>query len=152
MTKFTYLTLLIIFCLIKNCRCTDFLRKRYWNAFFGDFKFENDMENVQVETDVFRCYSLRKEYSKSKSISWICETKVHNVIWIPNKKLNENKYIVSMTDSLGEIYAVPYGIRKLLSICTSGNIEVFGEYRERNSILLTKNFVFLKINDCLNVV
>ncbi|KAH8740600.1 hypothetical protein FG386_002182 [Cryptosporidium ryanae] len=150
MIKVTYLTFLIIFLFIQRKECIDSLRVKYWNPFFKDIGLGKNIASAQVETDIFRCYSFRSE-SSVNNISWKCDTKVPNVIWIPNKRLSENKYIISMTDSLGEIYSIPYGIKKLLSICTSGSIEVFGEYRESNVIVLKKDFTFIQINDCINI-
>ncbi|KAH7647834.1 hypothetical protein FG379_000460 [Cryptosporidium bovis] len=148
MIKFICSILLMILHLVGRKQCTDLLKAKYWNSFFTDIDLGKNIEDAQVETDIFRCYPFKSENGVN-AISWKCDTKLSNVIWIPNKRLSENKYIVSMTDSLGEIYSVPYGIKKLLSICTSGNIEVFGEYMENNAIVLKKNFTFIKINDCI---
>ncbi|KAF7456049.1 hypothetical protein HWI79_3402 [Cryptosporidium felis] len=128
------------------------LEKSYWNSHFDYSKSLDLRKQAILETDLFRCDSFVSEGTPEK-ISWKCKTKVSGVIWIPNRQVfhDKRRLLVSFTDSLGILYAFPYSKRKLLSLCTSANIDTFGEVNESGMSILPKDYVFVAINNCLNL-
>lgn len=127
------------------------IQKNYWNSHFPKIESIKPGEITKLETDIFKCHSKLKN-EKTMSISWECTTKIHNVIWIPNKKTLEDRrrFVISFTDSLGTLYTFPYSQKKLLSLCTSTSIDVFGKFNEKGIAILPKDFTFLTINECIN--
>ena len=130
----------------------DSIENKYWNSHFDYTRYQDVRKQSIVETDIFLCESFASEDEKI-SISWRCLTKVSGVIWKPNKKLfqDQQRLLISITDTLGTLYAIPYRKKKLLSLCTSGSIQVYGELNERGECILPKDFQFIVVNDCLNI-
>ncbi|KAH8582865.1 uncharacterized protein ELE39_002993 [Cryptosporidium sp. chipmunk genotype I] len=137
--------------LSSNSSSRQLIQSNYWNSHFPYVKSIRPGETTELETDLFKCNTkLRDE--KTMRISWECTTKIQNVIWIPNRNTlnNKNKFLISFTDSLGTLYAFPYSQKKLLNLCTSTSIDIFGEFSEKGIAILPKNFKFLAINECIN--
>ncbi|KAK9172232.1 Uncharacterized protein cmbei_6004010 [Cryptosporidium meleagridis] len=134
-----------------NSSSRQLIQNNYWNSHFPHIKPIKPRETTKLETALFKCQTKLKD-EKTMRISWECFTKVHNVIWIPNKKaLNEKKkYLISFTDSLGTLYTFPYSPKKLLNLCTSTSIDIFGNFSEKGIAILPKDFKFLTINECIN--
>lgn len=129
----------------------EFVRSSYWNSHFPPVGSIKPGEVVELETDLFQCSSkLRDE--KTMRISWECKTTVPNVVWVPNMKVLEDRrrFVISFTDALGSVYSVPYSQKKLLNLCTSTSVDVFGEFGEKGVAILPKGFTFVKINECIN--
>ncbi|KAJ1605148.1 hypothetical protein OIY81_3569 [Cryptosporidium canis] len=127
------------------------IEANYWNSHFPLVDSIRPGEPSLLETDIFRCRSsLRDE--KTMKVSWECMTKVPNVIWRPNKRALEDKgrFVISFTDALGTLYSVPYSPKKLLNLCTSTSIDIFGEFSEAGVATLPRDFTFIKINECIS--
>lgn len=127
------------------------VQSSYWNSYFPHVSSIKQGETVELETDLFQCSSkLRDE--KTMRISWKCKTKVPNVVWIPNKRVldDRKRFVISFTDALGTLYSVPYPRKKILNLCTSTSVDIFGEFDNSGVAILPKDFTFIKVNECIN--
>ncbi|OII73320.1 uncharacterized protein cubi_02532 [Cryptosporidium ubiquitum] len=152
-----FLFLFLFILLLKNVSPSSgltsdqYIQSNYWNSYFPKLKSTKLADLTQLETDIFKCHSKLKD-QKTMRISWQCITKIHNVLWIPNKKTlgDRKRFLISFTDTLGTLYAFPYSQKKLLNLCTSTSIDVFGQFNEKGVAILPKDFTFLTINECIN--